>query len=90
MHSTIPFELARRGHTELMWKMSSFIMILPMLMLVECQGASAILILVDTVLSFLTQLKQVINRSFDQQIFPYVQASDFALCIYHQDLKRKN
>lgn len=58
VNGAVPLELGRRGQTELVGEVPPLVVVLPVLMLVECQQVDAVLVAVDPVLPFLTQFEQ--------------------------------
>lgn len=57
----VPLELGRGGQAELVREVASLVVVLPVLVLVEGQDVGAVLVVVDPVLSLLTQFEQVVQ-----------------------------
>lgn len=53
MYRPIPFELSSWSQTEFMREMSSLVMVLPVLVLVQCKWIRGILIMINTILPLL-------------------------------------
>lgn len=62
---------------------------LSVLVLVEGQGVGAVLIMIDTVLSLLTQLEELADGSLHHHLLaPRANAGDVTLCVYYQYLEK--
>lgn len=64
---------------------------LSVLVLVQGQGIGAVLVMIDTVLALLPELKVLVEGALHHHLFAAACAdtSDVTLCIYHQYLQEK-
>lgn len=60
----VPFELGRCGQAELVGQVASLVVVLSVLMFVEGQDVGTVLVVVDSVFTLLTQLKQAVQIHF--------------------------
>jgi hypothetical protein len=60
----VPSELSCWSQAELMRKMPSLIMVFPVLVLIQSKRIGGVLIVIDSILPFLTQLKIIVDISF--------------------------
>lgn len=89
MDRTIPFELSCWSQTEFVGKMSSLIMVFPVLVLIQSKWIGGVLIVVDTVFPFLTQLKIIVDISFHDHFLFGAQTRNFSLRVNYQHLTKK-
>lgn len=69
--------------------MSSLVMVLPVLVLVQCEGVGGILVMINTVLPLLPQFEVIVEVSLHHNLLLCVQPRDFTLRVDHQDLVKE-
>lgn len=57
----VPLELCCRGQAELVGEVTSLVVVLAVLVLVQCQDVGAVLVVVDPVFTLLAQFEQVVQ-----------------------------
>lgn len=65
---SIPFELPSWRETELMRKVPPLVVVLPVLVFIQGKGIGRVLIVVDTILPFLSQLKIIVDIPFHDHL----------------------
>lgn len=86
---TIPFKLSCWSQTEFMCKMPSLIMVFSVLVLIQSKWIGGVLIVVDTILPFLTQFKIIVDISFHDHFLFGAQPWNFSLRVNYQYLTKK-
>ena len=89
MDRTIPFELSSWSQAEFMCKMSSLIMVFSVLMLIQRKWIGGVLIVVDTILPLLTQLKIIVDVSLHDHFLFGAQPWNFSLRVNYYYLAKK-
>lgn len=89
MDRTIPFKLSCWSQTEFMCKVPSLIMVFSVLVLIQSKWIGGVLIVVDTILPFLTQLKIIVDISFHDHFLFGAQPWNFSLRVNYQHLTKK-
>lgn len=68
MNRAVPFELRGSGQAELVGEVASLVVVLTVLMLVEGQDVGAVLVVVDSVFTLLTQFEQVVGIGLHRSV----------------------
>lgn len=64
MNRSIPFELPGWSETEFMCQVPPLVMVFPVLVLIQGKGVGRVLIVIDAILPFLSQLKIIVDAPF--------------------------
>lgn len=81
INRAVPLEVSSRRQAELMREMSAFVVVLAVLVLVESQSIGAILVLVDTILAFLTQAEIGARGPLHDRVFGVAHAETGHFCL---------